>query len=272
MKNLDSKIKFDFIKRILTDTVQEDIRNKFFKDSDSLTKEEIEKSLLSPVNFKRYEGVDWPERAHTMIGIKRLDNLQFCVEDVLLNEIEGDLIETGVWRGGSCIFMKYILDELKVKHKKVYVADSFMGLPEPDKKYLHDLNDKHYLENYLKVDFETVLNNFKAYKVLDDNVEFLIGWFKDTLCNINSNKFCILRLDGDMYESTMQSLENLYYKLSIGGYIIIDDYCLKNCKSAVMDFREQYNIQDEIKIIDSCGIFWKKETEIKSPLSNQIHT
>ncbi len=58
---------------------------------------------------RRLMGNYWPVRAHTMVGLKRLDNIQFCVETAIKDGIPGDLIETGVWRGGSCIFMRAIL-------------------------------------------------------------------------------------------------------------------------------------------------------------------
>lgn len=67
-----------------------------------------------------------------MVGLKRLDNLQYCVETVLRDGVEGDLIETGVRRGGSCIFMRGILAAYGDTTRKVYVADSFEGLPAPD--------------------------------------------------------------------------------------------------------------------------------------------
>jgi len=66
---------------------------------------------------------------------------------------------------------------------------------------------------------------------------FLEGWFKDTLPNAPIDKIAVLRLDGDMYESTIQALESLYHKVSAGGAVIIDDYFLKACAEAVTDFR-----------------------------------
>ena len=81
---------------------------------------------------QREEGRMWPGYAHTMIGLKRLDNLQFCVESVIREGIDGDLIETGVWRGGACIFMRAILAAYAIEDRKVYVADSFEGMPKPD--------------------------------------------------------------------------------------------------------------------------------------------
>ena len=90
---------------------------------------------------------------------------------------------------------------------------------------------------------------------------FLKGWFKDTLPNIPTSTLAVIRLDGDLYQSTMESLENLYPKLSIGGYCIIDDYALETCKKAVDDFREEHDITSTLYEVDWTGRFWRKETE-----------
>src|SRR5690348_16865583 len=87
-------------------------------------------------------GMYFPSRAHTMIGHKRLDNIQYCVESCLQANIPGDLVETGVWRGGATIFMKGILKNYNVIDRKVFVLDSFEGLPKPDPiKYPADQGD-----------------------------------------------------------------------------------------------------------------------------------
>src|SRR6478672_4155816 len=70
----------------------------------------------------------WPKDAHTMLSLKRLDNIQYCVERVLHDGVPGDLIETGVWRGGATIFMRAILKVHRVFDRTVWVADSFDGL------------------------------------------------------------------------------------------------------------------------------------------------
>ncbi|ATZ61046.2 MAG: TylF/MycF family methyltransferase [Methanosarcinales archaeon Met12] len=209
---------------------------------------------------ERIEGMIWPGYAHTMIGTKRLDNLQFCIETVIKNGVEGDLIETGVWRGGACIFMRGVLAAYKIEDRRVFVADSFEGLPKPDAvKCPSDKGDSHYKFQFLSVSKEEVEKNFEKYGLLDKQVVFLKGWFKDTLPTAPIEKLSILRLDGDMYESTMDALNNLYPKLSQGGFCIIDDYgCLKNCKEAVDDYRAKNQINDEIKVIDWTGIYWVK--------------
>lgn len=208
----------------------------------------------------REEGRIWPGYADTMIGLKRLNNLQFCIERVIQEDVEGDFIETGVWRGGACIFMRAVLAAYGIEARKVFVADSFEGLPGPDtEKFPADKGDKYHIYTFLSVSQEEVANNFRRYNLLDDKVVFLKGWFKDTLPNASIDKLAILRLDGDMYGSTMDTLDNLYPKLSKGGFCIIDDYALKGCRKAVDDYRAQHNIDTEMKVIDWTGRYWRKE-------------
>jgi len=250
----------DFCKRILLDTISDNkLRKRFFENPKKISELEMISALKEPIAKKSLDGSYWPKRAHTMVGLERLNNLQFCVEDIIKHKVEGDLIETGVWRGGSTIFMRLILKEYGIQNKIVYSADSFEGLPKPDPKYSVDEYDKHHTYENLKVSLEEVKNNFKLYGVLDDNVKFLKGWFKDTLKDPPFEKLSILRLDGDMYSSTWDSLTNLYDKLSVGGYLVIDDYWLLGCYAAVKDFRKKNNINEKILRIDQFGAFWKKE-------------
>jgi O-methyltransferase len=208
---------------------------------------------------QREEGNIWPGYADTMIGLKRLDNLQICVETVIQEGIEGDLIETGVWRGGACIFMRAILAAYAIENRKIYVADSFEGLPKPDvDRFPIDKGDKHYIHPFLAVSQEEVENRFKRYGLLDSQVIFLKGWFKDTLPHAPIEKLAVLRLDGDMYGSTIDALVHLYPKLSEGGFCIIDDYALPACKRAVDDFRKENGIHSEIKVVDWTGRYWRK--------------
>ena len=208
----------------------------------------------------REVGGGWPQTAHSMIGMKRMDNIQYCLEDIIKNDVPGDTIETGVWRGGACIFMRAILKAYNDTSRKVWVADSFEGLPRPNiKKYPQDKGLDLSVCKELAISLDQVKDNFKAYGLLDDQVSFLKGWFSKTLPKAPINKLSLLRLDGDLYESTMDALVHLYPKLSIGGYIIIDDYgCIEACRQAVHDYRKANNINDEIRSIDWTGVFWQK--------------
>ncbi len=254
------ELKLEFLKRLLTDTVfDEKVRNNYYDNNVFPDDEKILEILNKNVDEKRLGGLDWPDRAHTMIGLKRLDNLHNSLDYVRENNIDGDFIETGVWRGGASIFISFY-NKFYNMNRKTFVADSFEGLPKPNVElYPDDLGDTHHTFNYLKVSLDEVKSNFKKYDVLDENVIFLKGWFNETLKdNKEIQKLSILRFDGDMYGSTIDVLSNLYEKVNKDGVIIIDDYCLKNCVKAVSDFRNQNKINDEIKVVDHCGVFWFK--------------
>jgi O-methyltransferase len=208
----------------------------------------------------RIEGREWPAMAHTMIGWQRLENIQRCVEDILAKKIPGDLIETGVWRGGAIIFMRAILKAYDVKDRRVWGADSFAGLPKPDvARFPADEGDQTHTHPELSVSLDQVRANFEKYGLLDDQVRFLPGWFRDTLPTAPTERLSLIRLDGDMYESTYVALESLYPKLSEGGYLIVDDYgACAGCQKAASDFRVAHKITDEIIPIDWTGIYWRK--------------
>lgn len=219
--------------------------------------------LYRDANFDpavRAEGRDWPVDADTMIGLRRLDNLHSCIEQVLRDDIPGDFIETGVWRGGACIFMRAALNAYMDSSRQVWVADSFEGLPKPDGRYQQDDGDDWWStkNDHLGVSLDQVKFNFSRYGLLDDRVRFLKGWFKDTLPTAPITRLAILRLDGDMYSSTMDSLLSLYPKLSAGGYVIIDDYGIDSCRKAVDDFRANEQIEAPLIPIDWTGIYWRK--------------
>ena len=209
----------------------------------------------------RANGRDWPSKAETMIGLKRLDNIQYCVETIIREDIPGDLVETGVWRGGASIFMAALLKAFGDKERKVWCADSFQGLPTPDlEKYPQDEIAVWHQHDELAISLEEVKENFSKYDLLDGQVQFLVGWFKDTLPTAAIDKVAVLRLDGDMYESTMDALNALYEKVSVGGFVIVDDYGLPEdtCRRAIHDFRDARAINDEIIDIDGFGAFWRR--------------
>lgn len=219
----------------------------------------VHRSFTDPVLRER--GGDWPLEAETMIGLKRLDNLEYCIVRVLSDGVPGDLVETGVWRGGAAIYMRGVLMAYGVKDRTVWAADSFEGLPRPDAgRYPADKGNILYAESYLAVSLEQVKINFRRYGLLDDQVRFLKGWFRDTLPNAPIDHIAVLRLDGDLYESTMEGLMHLYPRLSRGGYVIIDDYYSnETCRLAVTDYREANGVKDTVVDIDQDAVFWQQK-------------
>ena len=208
----------------------------------------------------REVGLDWPPEAETMIGLKRLDNIEMAVTNVIRNGVPGDLIETGVWRGGATIFMRAILEAHGDTERTVWVADSFEGLPKPDPKHESDVKDAYWRRPVLAASLEDVQANFARYGFLDDQVQFLKGWFRDTLATAPIDRLAVLRLDGDLYESTMDALQPLYPKVSVGGYVIVDDYnIVPGCKEAVDEYRAAHDITEELVTVDWGCVYWRRE-------------
>jgi len=248
----------DLMKRCLLGLIIEDPPIASFKSFDG------EGADFSPQAFDwtlRENGVDWPSQAHSMIGLLRMNNVQCCVEKVIAANVPGDLMETGVWRGGATIFMRAILKAHGANDRIVWVADSFQGLPVPNaQRYPEDAGlDFTRFNHVLGVSLEEVKRNFERYGLLDEQVRFLKGWFRDTLPKAPIDRLAVLRLDGDLYESTIDSLTHLYPKLSIGGYLIVDDYHIPACAQAVEDYRKRNGIREDVVRIDGCGVYWKRE-------------
>jgi O-methyltransferase len=220
--------------------------------------------IVAPANVDprtRAEGRDWPDSAETMIGHRRLDNIQYCVTSVLADKVPGDLVEAGVWRGGAAILMRAVLAAHGISDRSVWLADSFAGLPAPD-AVMYPSDEGLDLSQFreLAVGVEEVKANFARFGLLDEKVRFLVGWFKDTLPVAPIENVAVARLDGDLYESTRDSTAALYPKLSVGGYLIVDDYnSIPACQQAIDDFRAQRGITEPIEEIDWTGVYWRRE-------------
>jgi O-methyltransferase len=211
----------------------------------------------------RTAGMDWPLHGLTMVGLARLDDLQQCVEEVARDGIEGDLIEAGTWRGGASILMRATLDSLGEGGRTVWVADSFQGFPEAQAAEGDGYNLDVDLSavDYLAVPLEEVRQSF-ARLGLDRRVEFVPGFFEQTLPALGDRRWALVRLDGDTHDATRRSLEALYPSLAAGGYLIVDDYLqIDPCREAVDEFRHEHGITEPIEPIDWSGARWRKESE-----------
>jgi hypothetical protein len=209
---------------------------------------------------KRYRGVDWPLTAWTMIGLARLNHLESCVEQVLDDDVPGDLLEAGVWRGGACVLMRAILASRGVTDRVVWAADSFAGFP-PGDALAEGLAGSE--QSYLAVSLEEVQRNFASCGLLDDQVRFLPGYFADTLPG-PVEKLAVLRLDGDMHSSTRTVLDCLYPKVSRGGFVIVDDWSLEGCRTAVLEYRTDHAIRAPLAPVPDCqhedkpvAVYWR---------------
>jgi hypothetical protein len=242
----------DLLKRSLTNTL--------FDSEPNIDDDEFRFTMDRVTHYVDTEAV-------SMIPLARFDNIRNCIENILRDGAPGDLIETGVWRGGATIFMRGVLKAHGIHDRLVWVADSFEGLPEPNpdlfpleaKAQSGPVMQKAY--HNLAVSLEEVNRNFAAYGLLDHQVNFLKGWFKDTLPTAPIGNLSLMRLDGDFYESTRDALKYLYDKLSIGGFVIIDDYGEDSwtyCRKAVDEFRSERHIEDPLIAVDSKCSYWQR--------------
>lgn len=209
---------------------------------------------------QRQAGADWPGIGYSMCGFARLENLESCIRQVVADGVPGDIIETGVWRGGASIFARGVLKVLGETGRKVWLADSFRGLPPPDpERYPQDAGSALHEQEHLKADLESVKRHFELFDLLDEQVDFIEGYFEQSLARAPVQRLAVARLDGDMYSSTMVALEHLYPKISQGGFVIIDDYALQPCREAVSEFRAAHGIAAQIQEIDWTGVYWRVE-------------
>jgi len=172
----------------------------------NLKREDYEKAVISFPKMKpdaRLRGLDWPITGLTMVGNMRLDNVRLLLETTFENKIPGDFIECGVWRGGASIFARLVIQSNEGDLRHVWLADSFSGLPLPRTPDLSKDSDLWNGMNYLEVSLDEVEENFRALDLLDDRVHFCQGYFVDILPKCHPEVISVLRLDGDMYESTM---------------------------------------------------------------------
>jgi hypothetical protein len=218
----------------------------------------LETGVSSGKPFANARLRNFTEFSHTLVGHKRLDHLQHCVEQVLRDEVPGDLLEAGVWRGGCCIFMRGILQAHDCTDRTVWLCDSFQGLPRSELQADQPYPMSSDRFPFLAVSEEQVRENFRRYGLLDDQVKFLPGWFSDTLKQAPVESIAVLRIDADLYSSTRDVLSHLYPRVSHHGWVIIDDYhTLPPCREAVDAYRAEHGIEDPIRDIDEQAVCWQ---------------
>lgn len=198
------------------------------------------------------------EFAWTLIGHQRMDNLRWCIETVLADEIPGDLLQAGVWRGGSAAFMRGVLAAHGCQDRCVWVADSFQGLPVSTAAADLGFEMDASVLPVLSVSQEDVRSLFKRLGLLDRQVRFLPGWFDASLADQPHGPLAVLHIDADLYASTRAVLEHCYTRVAPGGFVIIDDYgILEPCREAVDEFRAQHGLDTELRQVGEHAVYWR---------------
>jgi O-methyltransferase len=233
-------------------------RDRFPRDVRYREPEAFAGMLAAKQNGNVWRGKPW-RFSHTMVGMRRLEHLQWCAERVFEDGVPGDFLEAGVCQGGASILLRALQVAYGQPQRRTWLADSFEGLPVPAHEADTNYDFSEEKQPWLAFSRAAVEDNFRTYDLLSDQVLFLPGWFRDTLMNAPVPDLAILRLDADLYESTSEALTALYDRVSPGGFVVIDDYdAFAPCRRAVQEFRAERNITVPIRHIDRMAVYWRK--------------
>jgi hypothetical protein len=199
--------------------------------------------------------IDPLSRPLTLLTRKQLDLVEQAIISVEQRKVPGDFIEAGVWRGGVIVLMRALIDAHAIAGRRVVAADSFAGIPL-NTRARNDPVDGW--SDRWAASLSEVQKNIERFGLLDDRVDFTVGYFEDSLKSLAGRSFAVMRLDSDSYDSVETSLERLYPQLSYGGIAIIDDWHLAGCKQAVMDYRARSGVRDDIQVHDG-NAYWVKQ-------------
>jgi O-methyltransferase len=197
----------------------------------------------------------------SLVSKERFDNIDYIAKILETDNIKGDIVETGIWRGGMVAYLSQIFP-----NRKIYGCDSFEGCQNPkDGKYIV-AGETHNYGKYYGGTLDDVKENLNSLNIDYSNIIFIKGWFRDTMINFPSDKIALLRLDGDSYSATLEVLDELYCKVVKGGFVIIDDYMIPECRAALNKFLEnKKNIMllspnDNLPLHGRIehGIYWRK--------------
>ncbi|WDT94141.1 class I SAM-dependent methyltransferase [Thermoleophilum album] len=232
----------------------------------------VARELRGPLRSLRMIGFDWPYNALSMAGLLRLDDLEQCVKTIVSEDVEGDLLEAGVWRGGAALLMRAALAAYGGDQQRtVVLADSFRGFTRDDQTNVRSADTNHHgLEQILR-DYEFLavsrpeVEQTLARLGYKEGFEFIEGFFEDTMQSLKGERrWSLIRLDGDTYSATRACLDALYDDLVDGGFVIIDDYrFVEECRRAVDEFREKRGIKDPLVSVDWTCVRWRKGSGAK---------
>ena len=155
-------------------------------------------------------------------------------------QIPGDFVETGVYKGGTSVIMARIARSMNAS-KTHWACDSFQGLPNPqsDDSKCKRIEGRMSCNKGYRGAFKSSRQHFETYIASEKltNVQIVSGWFHETLPPRNLHSIAFLRLDGDLYNSTIIALQRLYPLVSSGGMVYVDDYgSFSGCSRAVDEY------------------------------------
>lgn len=247
----------------MIEKIKKKIYNRFFKDYQNKSGAQINYSDIQLDEKKIIDEIS----KFTLTNPERIVSLIRAIKYIEKNKIEGDIVECGVWKGGSIMASLRTLKNLNSFDRDIYLYDTFEGMSEPteiDESFKGESASAAYFtknEFWNRIEclspLQEVQNNVKSINYPIERIHFIKGKVEETIPNnMIPEKIAVLRLDTDWYESTLHELEYLFPRLVKGGIIIIDDYGhWQGCKKAVDEYIERNNIELFLNRIDyTCRI------------------
>jgi hypothetical protein len=226
----------------------------------------LNKPYKWPTDFEsRHKEIVNKTKSFTMTSPERIFGLIEAVRYIIHNGIEGDIVECGVWKGGSMLAVAETLISEHITNRNLYLYDTFEGMSEPTEADVNPYNDKAELllqsnvnkeENivwaYSGIDEVKTTLNLSSYP--KESIHFIKGKVEETIPKFIPEKIALLRLDTDWYESTKHELKYLFPLLSPGGVLIIDDYGFwKGARKAVDEYFKEYKVKILLNRMDETG-------------------
>ncbi len=227
--------------------------------------------LVKDKNFQNiYSKVGPRKSKYTLAPMERCYSLYKAIKYVTKASISGDIVECGVWRGGSAMLAALTLMENQETHRKIYLYDTYEGMSEPTDKDI-DIHGVAYRllwkkeKELLTVSLDEVKKNMSSTGYPKENIIFVKGMVEDTIPNTVPNQVALLRLDTDLYESTYHELIHLYPRVSSQGVVIIDDYGhFQGAQEATEEYFKKFSQEVLFHRIDySCRVMIKPAAPLK---------
>jgi O-methyltransferase len=179
------------------------------------------------------------------------------VREIERKQIEGDIVECGVYKGGSAAVMAYAAKSSSIV-RGIWLFDSFEGLPPPTKKDGERAFGQYY-KGLCTGTVREVREIFGTLKIKDKRVHIVPGWFKDTFPIVKVKKIALLHIDADWYESVGLCLDKFYANVARGGFVVLDDYgCWEGCRRATDEFIRKNKLKIKLIRVTSVSYYFQK--------------
>ena len=221
--------------------------------------------IFASSDNKEFQQLFSAVRHYTMLSEARLFSLYSLAKQICLDDIPGNFVECGTWRGGSAALLAFVSKHYSLRPRLLYAFDTFAGMPEPRDVDRHQgipANDTGLGVGTLKASILEGLAQVCQALDVRDIVVPIQGLFSQTLPQHQSevDNIALLHADGDWYESTMDILNNLFKQVVNDGIIQIDDYGFwEGCRQAVHEFERSQGLSFGLRIIDDTGVWFRQE-------------